>query len=105
MNCRSVASRALSGMLLTSPISTQPSAALAMRGSEPRSTRSGMRWLGSGLLGLLGRDHAAITGVRGVERLVEIGQDVVDVLDADAETDHLRPDARLALLLGRHLAV
>ena len=39
----------------------------------------------------------------GGERLIEIGDDVIDVLDADAQPDGLRPDARLALLLGRHL--
>ena len=37
------------------------------------------------------------------QRLIEVGDDVVDVLDADAEPDHFRPHAGLALLLGRHL--
>ena len=37
------------------------------------------------------------------QRLIEIGDDVVDMLDADAEPDHFRPHAGLALLLGRHL--
>src|SRR5262249_60607666 len=103
MNCRSVASSALSGMLLTSPISTQPTTALAMRGSEPLSTRRGMRWLRSRSCGSLGRDHAALIGLGGVERLVEVRQNVFDVLDADAQPDHLGPHAGLALLLRRHL--
>src|SRR6185436_15841213 len=41
----------------------------------------------------------------GVERLVEIGDDVVRVLDADAEPDGLGPDAGLDLVGRRHLAM
>jgi hypothetical protein len=39
------------------------------------------------------------------ERLVEIDEDVVDVFDADAQPDHLRPHAGLCELGRRHLPV
>src|SRR5262249_45944788 len=39
------------------------------------------------------------------QRLREIGDDVVDVLDANAEPYHLRTYACLFLLLWRHLAM
>src|SRR5438094_5436032 len=39
------------------------------------------------------------------KRLIEILDDVIDVLDADAEPDHLGADASFALLFRRHLAV
>src|SRR5690606_22301217 len=39
------------------------------------------------------------------ERLLEVADDVVDVLDADREPDGLRRDARGALFLLRELAV
>src|SRR5439155_456781 len=41
--------------------------------------------------------------VRRSERLIEIGDDVVDVLDADAETNRLWTHAGLALRVRRHL--
>src|SRR4029077_11264942 len=44
------------------------------------------------------RDHA-----RGLKPVVEIGQDVIDMLDADGEADIAFGDARSALLLGREL--
>ena len=52
-------------------------------------------------------DHrAAPSGlIHRAERLIEVGDDVVDVLDADAEPDHLRRHAGLPLLLRRHLPV
>src|SRR5437660_3921788 len=40
---------------------------------------------------------------RGRERLVEVGDDVIRVFDADAEPDHLGAHTRLALLGRRHL--
>src|SRR5205823_3180889 len=46
----------------------------------------------------------AAAGCRG-KRLIEILDDVIDVLDADAEPDHLGADASFALLFRRHLAV
>src|SRR5580698_8770723 len=42
---------------------------------------------------------------RRAERLVEIRENVVDVLDADAQADASRTDARGELLLGVHLTV
>ena len=41
----------------------------------------------------------------GVERLLQICDDVVDVLDADAEANHFRHNAGVALLFRRHLPV
>lgn len=35
-----------------------------------------------------------------VERLIQIGNDIVNVLDSDAESNHLRRDASPALLFG-----
>src|SRR5438105_2939320 len=39
------------------------------------------------------------------ERLIEVGDDVIDVFDPDAEPNHLRFHPGLALLFGRHLAM
>src|ERR1700716_2919093 len=100
MNCRSVASRAPSGTLLTSPTSRQP--AWPPGGFGPLSTTTGMPLPREGSEPIR-RSHTAMGRLPGVERLVEIGDDVVDMLDADAQPDHLRPPAGLALLLGRHL--
>src|SRR5438046_2460776 len=41
----------------------------------------------------------------GMERLIEVGDDVVNVLDSDAQPDRLGPHAGLFLLFGRHLPV
>jgi hypothetical protein len=55
---------------------------------------------------LLGRDERRrATRVARGQRLIEIGENVVDVLDADREADHLRPHAGFLLLRGRHLTV
>ena len=43
--------------------------------------------------------------IRGMERLIEVGDDVVDVLDSYAQPDHLGPYAGLFLLFWRHLPV
>src|SRR5690242_9112105 len=104
-NWRSVASSAASGMLLTSPISMQlrlrNSTAAASAGFVSR--RSGISLCAPDLFG--GDERRRAVRLHGGERLIEIGQNVVDVLDADADADRLRPDARLLLLFGRHLPV
>ena len=41
----------------------------------------------------------------GGEGLIEVGEDIVDVLDADAEPDHAGGDAGATLFLCRHLAM
>src|SRR5450631_3393786 len=101
-------------MLLTSPISIHSPPAGCRRACSrcaavplpatmpqppgPLSTRTGMR-----APNLFGRDRApAIACGRG-QRLIEVRDDVVDMLDADAEPDHLGPHPGLALLLRRHL--
>src|SRR5215469_16991889 len=111
-NCCSVASTAAFGMLLTSPISIRSASegwrcnlragrSLRVRTvhpSGPLSTRTGIRQRNPILCG---RDRA--TAIRGSKRLLKIGDDVVDMLDADAEADRLRPHAGMRLLLARHL--
>src|ERR1700760_4804505 len=110
MNCRSVALSALSGMLLTSPIVSSASPArqvsscagasaglLICRSLSNRSVIA----LPALLCGLEPRRSRA--GLR--QRLVDILDDVVDMLDTDRETDRLRQYAGHALLLGRHLAM
>src|SRR6516225_5275260 len=94
-NCRSVDSSAASGMLLTRPSSSSRSDVLRMLPpAGPLSMRTGISILRRPLFR---RQHVAVTALRRVERLVEIADDVVDVLDADAQADHLRPHAGLAL--------
>src|SRR5580658_7069320 len=84
-NCRSVALSASSDMLLIRPILIQPSGA--------ESNKTGIRFS-------LRSDQAG-----GVESLLQICDDVVAVLDADAEANHFRHNAGVALLFRRHLAV
>src|SRR2546428_13070788 len=80
-------------MLLMSPISKQG----VRDDSRNRVAARCSRWvIIGGLLAL--RVHR-------IERLIEIADDVVDVLDADAEPDHLWRDACVALLIRRHLSV
>ena len=43
--------------------------------------------------------------MRGCERLIEIGDDVGDMLDADRQPDHFRHHARVLLFFRRHLAM
>src|ERR1700676_4602721 len=104
VNWRSVASTAASGMLLTRPTVMQFEALSSTADADrPESKNSGI-----GLVlrkRLLGRDQRRAAGLRRGQRLIEIGDDVVDVLDPDAEPDHFRPDAGFFLLLGRHLPV
>ena len=49
-----------------------------------------------------GRERA---GIQSRDRLIEIGDDVVDILDADRQAHHVGTGARLLQLLGRELAV
>src|SRR3984957_65091 len=98
-NCRSVASQAASGMLLTSPIVRQLRPRRSPAGSD--RTVSRRRGMGSALPRLFGSNQASRLG--GAKRLIEVGDDVVDVLDADREADHLRPHASFLLLRRRHL--
>src|SRR5262249_53963915 len=64
------------------------------------------RGMAEGFPELCGWDRrASAPRTRGGERLVEIRDDVVDVLDADGEPDHFRPHAGFLLLLRRHLPV
>src|SRR5450432_1840655 len=54
---------------------------------------------------LFRRNHHGTRRLGGGERLAEILGDVVHMLDADAQPDHLRPHAGLLLILRRHLPV
>src|SRR5262245_42221537 len=104
-NCRSVAWRAASGMLLMRPIVMQfasdswnstgafppglsaPANRLSLDGS--RSKHIGIRgppWKTGGLLGSV---LVAVIGSRGRERLFEVSDNVVYVLDPDAEPNRL----------------
>src|ERR1700733_646494 len=84
INWRSVALSASSDMLLTSPILMQP-------GSESNKT---------GITVSLRSDQGG-----GVESLLQICNDVVAVFDPDAEANHFRHNAGLALFFRRHLPV
>src|ERR1700761_1571192 len=100
VNCRSVAASAASGMLLTSPMLMQLDALSSIGEAEqPESMKSGIG------RPLFGGHQCRAPRLRGRQRLVEIGDDVVDMLNADGKPNHLRLDARLAMLLGRHLPV
>src|SRR2546425_7324708 len=118
-NWRSVDWRAGSGMLLMRPIvmqfgsgswnsigefSGRPSAPANRPGLDSRSKQTGIRVPPRDQPRLIGRQHSVV-GSRRVEGLIEVGDDVVAVLDADAEADHLGPHPGLALLLGRHLSM
>ena len=64
--------------------------------------------INSGTVGLCGLRYGrnASTSYRGlVQSLSEIGQDVVNVFDADAQAQHLGSDAHLDQFLGRELPV
>src|SRR5258708_32153311 len=103
--CRSVASSAASGMLLRRPTSMVPGDG-GRQGFDPLSIRTGMISPRKPIrIRLFCRDHPADARMRRIERLIEAGDDVVDMLDADAKPDHIGPSARLALLLGRHLPI
>lgn len=45
------------------------------------------------------------TGARRGERLIEVGDDIVDMLDTDRQPDHFWPHAGLVFLVDRHLAM
>jgi len=51
------------------------------------------------------RSRKIVRGPSVSERLVEVGDDVADVFDADREAHHIRPRAGLRLLLIRQLAM
>jgi hypothetical protein len=53
---------------------------------------------------LFRREHGPLAGGC-IQCLVEIRDDVVDMLDADAQANHFRPHTRLGLLLARHLTM
>src|SRR3989442_5012807 len=118
-NWRTVAWTAGSGMLLMRPIvmqfgsdswnsigefSGRPSAPANRPGLDSRSKQIGIRVSPRDQPRLIGRQHSVV-GSRRVEGLIEVADDVVAVLDADAEADHLGPHPGLALLLGRHLSM
>src|SRR5690606_15576629 len=78
----------------------------ALRGTArtgPEERREGWSGLPSGSPGASGR--RALDGDRGVEGLADVGQDVVDVLDADREAQVARSHARGELVLGAQLLV
>src|SRR6266850_325998 len=119
-NWRSVAWSAASGMLLTRPIVTQfgsassnSTARLSRPSTTPRSGLEGSRSRQTGMTVLL--VPVAVVLVRGQvaevirprrpQGLVQVGDDVVGVLDADAEPDHRGGHTGVALLLLRHLPV
>src|SRR5438105_3970513 len=87
-------------MLLSRPIARRCSRK-ALPGDEALSIRTGM----PAAPNLFRSQHLAPARFGGIECLVEIADNVVDVLDADAEPDHFRPYAGLRLLLRRHLPV
>src|SRR6516165_4535739 len=111
-NCCSVALMAASAMLLTRPMCRKVRgfslAPGCTRGHLRPDRRSGPRYFGFKKTGMANSS----LGSRGERRsrlqchiqgLIEIGQDVVDMFDPDAQADHLRQNASVALLLGRHL--
>src|SRR5271156_4914295 len=105
-------------MLLTMPISivpssrvgkagTQrtPSSRLKLRPDAPCSSTTGIAVTPSFYGPSFGRNCGPLRAPCLSERLIKISNDVVDMLDADAEPDGLRPHARRDLLLRRHLAM
>src|SRR5450432_2315648 len=114
-NWTSVSSRAESGMLLTSAI-LRHSDGLASCSRAPRTDRfffsaqrAGTRPpdIISGIASLpsYGPSNSCASHDRDAQRLLEIGEDVVDVLDANAEANHFRRYADFRLFLWRQLAV
>src|SRR5436309_2525951 len=53
----------------------------------------------------LSSDCSLLDRFHRLERLIEVADDVVAVLDADAEPDHFGCDARVPLLVRRHLSM
>src|SRR5207247_197439 len=70
-----------------------------------RSSRAGNSAGTGGGSSSLTRASSPSAAGGGGECLVEVGDDVIDVLDADAQAQGLRPNAREALLFRRHLPV
>src|SRR5262249_37755277 len=89
---------------------TDPSATRSMALASSRVNRSSMcsRVSQSGKSAGAGRGSGFLMDIGGLagcggERLVEVGDDVVDVLDTDTQPYRLRADSSHPLLLGRHL--
>src|SRR5271167_2240836 len=108
-NWRSVADQAASGMLLTRPILSR----LPRSRIEPRRSRRSRRLVtaasaeGASIVtgtALLGRDRTRGRN-RGAQRLLEVFDDVVDMLDPDAQPNRLGADTREPLFVGGHLAM
>src|SRR5580704_11376606 len=101
---------AISSVGMTDPCATR-SLALASSRVIQSSSRSRISRLGnkagtgagtsSGKLMRVGASSADSSG----ERLIDVGDDVVDVFDADAQAYGLWSDAGQTLFLGRHLPV
>src|SRR5580692_5924722 len=116
MNCCSVALKAASGMLLMSPMVSSwpacagncrvplrrgPGAIFPLVRLESTNTGIGVSFLQSSAFA-----RWLFNGRRGRgESVIEILKDVVNVLDPDAETNHLRKHACAALFLRGHLAM
>src|ERR1700683_836919 len=111
MNWRWVNSSAASGMLLTMPISIAPSlregsagahrtplSRLKLRPDAPCSSTTGIAVTPNVSGRSFRRDDCPMRGLRCRKRLIEILHDVVYMLDADAEPDHLRPHTGHRLL-------
>src|ERR1700677_3103484 len=108
-NWRSVAVQAASGMLLTRPIFRR----LPRSRIEPRRKRRSRRSAISGSAdgdsiatgtALLGRGLARQRNRR-AQGLLEVFDDVLDMLDSDAQPDRLGADPSAHLLVGGHLAM
>src|SRR5579871_2112955 len=96
-----------SAMLLTKPMCRKGS-----RGSSsaPGCTRGQLRPARRSGPGYLAFKKTGMTNSSSrlrcrAESLIEIGQDIVDMFDPDAQANHLWQNAGLALFLGRHLTV
>src|SRR5689334_8440207 len=84
-NCRSVARSAASGMLLNTPIERRRREDCAC---SPPSAVSNLYCATALIASFCGFCDAPALGRR--QRLVDVGDDVVDMLDADAEANCLR---------------
>src|SRR5258708_943335 len=100
-NCRSVARSAASGMLLNTPIERRGRKDCVC---SPPSAVSNLYCATAVIASFCGFcSHEPALGRR--QRLVDVGDDVIDVLDADAEADRFWINAGRLLLVRRHLAM
>ena len=107
-NWRSVVSSALSGMLLSNPTRSTSSSSLTGHPPRGRSSRLCRRRPIRVILLTSQTKLRASNSSRGacrLERLLEIGNDVVDMLDADGKPDHLRLHAGALEFFRRQLAM